>query len=114
MISLLFTIIYILIFELFQLDRSMFMSLGIFMLMGYRIYKGESTNIFGLFLIAVTKYEKQQILGWLACFIFVGYYGLKDNLFVQPHAIITYLGSVIPIYFLCFQEGTKSKYSIDK
>jgi len=108
MLTLLLSILYILIFEVFQLDLFYF-TFGISALAFYRLHKGEAVHILGYLNLFETKYTKQNILGWIACFIFFGYYFWRTGQLIDVETFIGYIGFVIFCYFISFQDGTKGQ-----
>jgi len=109
-VSLVFTICYILIFHVFQIDLNFFTFPGSMLLVFYRIFKGEAVQIFGF--LNMYNYIKLRIKhspGIVACFLFCGYHLWRTGLFERADAIIIYLVAVIITYFISFQEGTPAK-----
>jgi len=109
MVSLLSTVVYILMFEFFHLDLAHF-GLGATVLMFYRIYKQEAVYLFGYLDLFTTRYTLQNILGWLACTLFYGYYFWRTNQLNDFEMWLAYPPIVIFTYFMSFQEGTKGEF----
>jgi hypothetical protein len=113
MFSLFFVIIYILLFEMFHLDLTYFIA-GSGMILLYRIYKKEASYLLGYLDLFTTKYTKQNMLGWLACIIFYGYYFWRTNQIVDFETFLAYPTFVIWDYFIRFQDGTKGTFKLRK
>jgi len=112
MISLLFTVCYILFFEVFQIEMNYFMLIGTSLLILYRTYRKEAVQFFGfLNVYSYMSIRVKNIPGVVACLLFCGYHLWRTGLFAErwEKAIFIYLMSVVANYFISFQEGTQEK-----